>query len=77
MAQVIHGEFGPGVEVADTIAFIPQKTHSVAALNLSPKPGDVGCNLLLAERAVVEAKLTPAAWGCTSRTASQSGCRVL
>src|SRR5215207_2020005 len=57
MAQVIHGEFGPGVEMADTIAFTPQKTHSVAALNLSPKPGDVGSNLLLAERAIVEAKL--------------------
>ena len=52
MAQVIHGEFGPGVEMADTIAFNPQKTHSVAALNLSPKPGDVGGNLLLAERAI-------------------------
>ena len=59
MAQVIHGEFGPGgVEMAGTISFIPRKTHSVAALNLSPKPGDVGCNLLLAERVIVEAKLT-------------------
>src|SRR5918994_7502286 len=63
MAQVIHGEFGPSdaslasVEMAETIALRPQKTHSVAALNLSPKSGDVGGNLLLAERAIVEAKL--------------------
>jgi 5-aminopentanamidase len=58
MAQVIHGEFGPGgVEMAGTIVFTPQKSHSVAALNLSPKPGGVGSNLLLAERAIVEAKL--------------------
>ena len=60
MAQVIHGGFGPGVasvEMADTIVSTPQKTHSVAALNLSPKPGDVGGNLLLAQRAIVEAKL--------------------
>src|SRR5919112_1185889 len=63
MAQVIHGGFGPSVasdasvETAETLALTPQKTHSVAALNLSPKPGDVGGNLLLAERAIVEAKL--------------------
>ena len=63
MAQVIHGGFGPSVasdasvETADTVVSAPQKTHSVAALNLSPKPGDVGGNLLLAERAIVEAKL--------------------
>ena len=60
MAQVISGEFGPSdasVEMADTIALTLQKTHSVAALNLSPKPADVGGNLLLAERAIVEAKL--------------------
>ncbi len=30
--------------------------HSVAALNLSPRPGDVEGNLLLAERAITEAK---------------------
>src|SRR5918997_4350866 len=63
MAQVIHGGFGPSVasdasvETADTVVSAPQKTHSVAALNLGPKPGDVGGNLLLAERAIVEAKL--------------------
>ena len=57
MAQVMHGEFGPGVVMAETIALTPRKTHSVAALNLSPKPGDVGGNLLLAERAIAEAKL--------------------
>src|SRR5918998_1770862 len=60
MAQVIHGGFAPSVasvETADTVVSTPQKTHSVAALNLGPKPGDVGGNLLLAERAVVEAKL--------------------
>jgi predicted amidohydrolase len=60
MAQVIHGGFAPSVasvETADTVVSTPQKTHSVAALNLGPKPGDVGGNLLLAERAIVEAKL--------------------
>src|SRR5215207_10634173 len=62
MAQVIRGEFrAAGIEpadaTADVVASMPQKTHSVAALNLGPKPGDVGGNLLLAERAIVEAKL--------------------
>ena len=66
MAQVIRGEFGAaGIEpadatadaTADVVASMPQKTHSVAALNLGPKPADVGGNLLLAERAIVEAKL--------------------
>lgn len=66
MAQVMHGEFGTAVEPADAtaadatanvVASVPGKTHSVAALNLGPKPGDVGGNLLLAERAIVEAKL--------------------
>ena len=53
MAQVIHGEFGPAeVEPAGVL----QKTYSVAALNLNAKPGDVETNLLLAERAVIEAK---------------------
>ncbi len=117
MAQVIHGEFAPGVEMADAVASTPQKTYSVATLNLGPKPGDVGGNLLLAERAIVRAKLahpdlgwvvlpelftsgysnlasihryaedaehgasvgffppSPASSGCTSRTASPSGCR--
>ena len=62
MAQVIRGEFGaagiePADATADVVASMPQKTHSVAALNLGPKPGEVGDNLLLAERAIVEAKL--------------------
>src|SRR5918993_4793210 len=61
MAQVIHGEFGAGVEPADAtanvMASVPGKIHSVAALNLGPKPGDVGGNLLLADRAIVEARL--------------------
>ncbi len=53
MAQVIHGEFGTAnVEPAAAL----QRTYSVATLNLSPKPGDVEGNLLLAESAVVEAK---------------------
>lgn len=34
-----------------------QNTASVAALNLSPNPGDVEGNLLLAEKAVTEAKV--------------------
>jgi 5-aminopentanamidase len=53
VAQVIHGEFGPtNVEPAGAL----QKTYSVAALNLKSKPGDVESNLLLAERAIIEAK---------------------
>ncbi len=58
MAQVIRGGFRPDdLETAD----IPppasaSRTYCVAALNLSPEAGDVGANLLLAERAVVEAK---------------------
>jgi predicted amidohydrolase len=53
MAQVIHGEFGSNVETVDTPRL---QTFSVAALNLGPQPGDVGNNLLLAERAITEAK---------------------
>lgn len=57
VAQVIHGEFGPvNVEIADAAASTLQKIYSVGAFNLSPKPGDVEGNLLLAERAVIEAK---------------------
>lgn len=55
MAQVIHGEFGPAnIEPTGVAAF--KKTFSVAALNLSPEPGDVEGNLLLAERAITGAK---------------------
>lgn len=57
VAQVIHGEFGPAnVETTGVAAL--QKTCSVAVLNLSPKSGDVEGNLLLAQKAIVEAKLT-------------------
>ena len=64
MAQVLRGNFGPhaaaGSPVTSPIA-IPeagkaQETASVAALNLSPKPGDFEGNLLLAEKALTEAK---------------------
>ena len=58
MAQVIHGGFGAGdIEIADSPSPASAlQTYSVAALNLSPEPGDVGGNLLLAERATTEAK---------------------
>jgi len=58
VAQVIHGGFGPGkVETAGVSSPASAlQTYSLAALNLSPEPGDVGGNLLLAERAVTEAK---------------------
>lgn len=52
MAQVIHGEFGSGeVETTEVL-----QTYSVAALNLSPEPGDVAGNLLLADKAIYDAK---------------------
>lgn len=52
MAQVIHGEFGSGeVETTEVL-----QTYSVAALNLTPEPGDVVGNLLLAKKAITEAK---------------------
>jgi predicted amidohydrolase len=55
VAQVIHGEFGPAnVETQDAAALL--KSYSLAALNLSPKPGDVEGNLRLAEREIAEAK---------------------
>lgn len=50
MAQVLRGDFGPH-DVTDSV-----DTASVAALNLSPKPGDPEGNLRLAEQAVTEAK---------------------
>jgi predicted amidohydrolase len=57
MARVIHGGFGPGdIQAADAPASALQ-IYRVASLNLSPKPGDVGDNLLLAERAITESKL--------------------
>ena len=57
MAQVIHGEFGTAnVEPTEILTPTLRERCSVAALNLSPKPGDVEGNLLLAERAIVGAK---------------------
>lgn len=58
MAQVIHGGFGAGdSDTADAMFVAPVlQTYSVAALNLSPEPGEIECNLLLAERAITEAK---------------------
>jgi predicted amidohydrolase len=58
MAQVIHSEFRSGdIDRAGTMFPSPVlQTYSVAALNLSPEPGDVVGNLLLAERAITEAK---------------------
>ena len=57
MAQVIHGEFGPAnVEPTEILTPSIRETCSVAALNLSPIPGDVEGNLLLAERAIIGAK---------------------
>ena len=57
MAQVIHGEFGTAnVEPTEILTPSLREKRSVAALNLSPTPGDVEGNLLLAERAIVEAK---------------------
>ncbi len=50
MAEVIQGVF-PGDGPGDA----PLHRASVAALNLSPEPGDTEGNLLLAERAVAEA----------------------
>jgi 5-aminopentanamidase len=57
MAQVIHGEFGSGeVETTHGPVGAVLRTYSVAALNLGPEPGDVASNLLLAEKAITEAK---------------------
>ena len=59
MAQVLRGNFGPheAVEPPGAVPEGPRKdTASVAALSLSPEPGDIEGNLLLAEKAAVEAK---------------------
>lgn len=59
MAQVLRGDFGHDVLELPVVApedLLVQNTSSVASLNLSPKPGDVEGNLLLAEKAVTEAK---------------------
>jgi hypothetical protein len=57
VAQVIHGEFGSAsVEPTEILTPSIREKCSVAALNLSPKPGDVEGNLLLAERAIIGAK---------------------
>ncbi|MGB3635677.1 MAG: carbon-nitrogen hydrolase family protein, partial [Rubrobacteraceae bacterium] len=60
MAQVLRGNFGPHdtVELPVAVAegHLTHSTASVASLNLSPEPGDVEANLLLAEMAVTEAK---------------------
>lgn len=50
MVEVIWGGFEP----AGTV--VGAGSPAVAALNLSPEPGDVEGNLLLAEKAIVEAK---------------------
>jgi 5-aminopentanamidase len=51
MAEVIQGVFPGGEEHGGALA----GTFAVAALNLSPVPGDTEGNLLLAERAIVAA----------------------
>ncbi len=57
MAQVIHGEFGLGIEtVVSPVSALTLRNRSVVALNLSPEPGNVGGNLLLAERVIREAR---------------------
>ncbi|CAN5648269.1 hypothetical protein BH24ACT21_BH24ACT21_12750 [soil metagenome] len=59
MAQVLRGNFGPYDVIESPGAVsegLKKDTASVAALNLSPEPGDVEGNLLLAEEAVTEAK---------------------
>lgn len=52
MAEVIQGVF-PGGEEHGALA----GTSAIAALNLSPEPGDTEGNLLLAKRAIVAARL--------------------
>ena len=60
MAQVLRGNFGPHDESGSSgTALVECQTQApagVAALNLSPRPGDVEGNLLLAEKAITEAK---------------------
>ena len=63
MAQVLRGNFGPhenaepfGGLQAEGRTQTVSTPASVAAINLSPEPGDVEGNLLLAEKAVTGAK---------------------
>lgn len=59
MAQVLRGNFGSKEDVKfleEVAAENAPRTSSVAALNLSPVPGDIAGNLDLAEKALVEAK---------------------
>ena len=51
MAEVIQGVFPGGEEHDGALA----ATSAIAALNLSPEPGDTEGNLLIAERAIVAA----------------------
>ena len=52
MAEVIQGVFPGGEEHGGALA----GTSAIAALNLSPEPGDTEGNLLMAERAIVAAR---------------------
>ncbi len=56
MAQVIQGEFGSGEVETTDVPVAALRTCSVAALSLGPEPGDVAGNLLLAEKAITEAR---------------------
>jgi predicted amidohydrolase len=60
LAQVLRGDFGPH-DAVDLPGVGPegrqtQDTAGVAALNLSPRAGDLEGNLLLAQKTVTEAK---------------------
>ncbi len=50
MAQVIEGDFN----TVDHVGQAKHETLSIACLNLSPTPGDVAGNLMMAERAIRE-----------------------
>lgn len=55
MAHIIEADF-PNAE-RDAESGVPElETSSIACLNLSPVPGDVAGNLMMAERAIREAK---------------------
>ncbi len=56
MAQVIHGEFGSGEVETTDVPVAALRTYPVATLNLGPEPGNVVGNLLLAKKAITEAK---------------------
>lgn len=56
MAQVIHGEFGSGEAETMDVPVAALRTYPVATLNLSPEPGNVVGNLLLAKKAITEAR---------------------